>query len=437
LFAFAFAVGFSLPVIFSHAASASVDPGPTNEDFAILVLINQSRSDPAGDGVSDPVVPPLAWSDALATGTRLYWEKCAASSSSCSLDAWKSQMDKSYFPGWSVLGTNVGPYFGWPEAAHLSLMGSPPHRANILYNAYREIGVSTIINAGVREDFSIVQTVPLPPIPAGTVLPRIGGGETRELLVNYYDASGARPQGVWASVGSSCISLPLMRGKPGHGTYGTSLTVSGDGCIPLVFEAITADGSRERWPSDEAVLIGVGGSGTGCDERTADESAPVCGGSLPTPTPSPAPTPTPSGPDSGLSKILVSLRPDKALKARSVGGRIHVEATFDAPGNFDPSGTAVQLAMQYSDGSAWSDTLPVLCGSSPCLKLNSKGNKYQARYGSPGPTLTFSRRDSGRWRMVYWSGNTAVDPLVSGSIALTLQVDGLELSGTVQRKPKR
>jgi hypothetical protein len=431
LFAFVFAIAVSLPGV-SHAASA--DPGPTNEDFAMMVLANQSRSDPAGDRVSSPPVPPLAWTDDLATATRLWLGKCATGS--CTGDLWKSLVDKYYAPGSAFVQSNVGGYGSSPEMAHLGLMGSPPHRDAILNGAYREVGIATVDQYGVREDFSFGETVPLPPIPAGTVLPRIGDdGEPRKLLVNYYDASGARPNGVWALVGSSCVSLPLLRGKPGHGTYGITQAFSGDGCIPLVFEAITADGSRERWPSDEAVLVGVGSSGVACDERTTDVPVQDCGGSLPTPTPTPGPTPTPdptsSGPDSRLSNILVSLR---AGKARSVGGRVHIEATLDVPSSFDPSSTTVQLAMQYGAGGVWSETLPMLCGEAPCLELNGKGTKYQARYGTPGPTLTFSRKRGGRWRMVYWSGVATFDPVASGPIALTLNVDGLQLAGTVKGK---
>lgn len=43
---------------------------------------------------------------------------------------------------WRLVGENLARNFDTPEAAVTALMGSPPHRANILKCAYQEIGVA-------------------------------------------------------------------------------------------------------------------------------------------------------------------------------------------------------------------------------------------------------------------------------------------------------
>src|SRR5215470_3464393 len=82
-------VAISLP---AFSQNVLADPGVTNEDVAMMVLANQSRSDPGGDGVARAAVPPLAWNEDLATATRIFWEKCDVGS--CTVTQWKSLVDQ-------------------------------------------------------------------------------------------------------------------------------------------------------------------------------------------------------------------------------------------------------------------------------------------------------------------------------------------------------
>src|SRR5581483_11706534 len=56
---------FLLAAVAASPAWASAGP-PTNDEYALLVLTNESRAEPSADGGTEPVVPPLIWNDALA-----------------------------------------------------------------------------------------------------------------------------------------------------------------------------------------------------------------------------------------------------------------------------------------------------------------------------------------------------------------------------------
>ena len=96
--------------------------------------------------------------------------------------------------------------------------------------------------------------------------------------MTYYHANGGAPQAVRALVGPSCVNLSLESGKAAYGTYGASRSFTGSGCVPVVFEAIRSDGTRQRFPKDDAILVGVGSGGAYCAERTTAVPTQDCGG---------------------------------------------------------------------------------------------------------------------------------------------------------------
>ncbi|KKU53050.1 MAG: hypothetical protein A3G60_02340 [Candidatus Ryanbacteria bacterium RIFCSPLOWO2_12_FULL_47_9c] len=258
-----------------------------NNRVALLVLTNQSRSDPSA--YDFPVVPPLAWNDNLARVAQEHSEDMAAHNcyqhNSCDGTYWASRIRKYYNSTW--LGENITYLVNTPQTIHAGWMGSSGHRANILRSSFTEMGSGMALGRDgfgpttlTTVDYGSGRVGTFPTLPAGAVLPATAfTNGARAMLVNYYHQNGRAPQAVRAIVGSSCISLPKVTGKTdNYATYGGMHTFTGNGCTPVVFEAIRSDGVKVRYPATGAILV-ASGSAT-CDERTTETPTTNCGTSL-------------------------------------------------------------------------------------------------------------------------------------------------------------
>jgi uncharacterized protein YkwD len=406
-------------------------PGPpTNDEYGVLVFINEARAAP---GAGEQVVPPLAWNDELAAAARSHSDDMidhgCYQHDSCDGTPWYKRIG-TFYPNGGVIGENIGPGFTGPTVLN-QWLASPDHRANVLSAAYTEVGVGSRLypisqwaDAGVTTaDFGSRAPRATTGLPAGTVLPRTGGSESRQILVNFYDANGAAPRAVYAQIGTSCQRLALVFGKAAHGTYGLTAPVVGNGCVPLVFQAQSAAGAAFRFPQSGGILIAVGT--TSCAERTSTPPSIDCAGGVQA-SPTPTPAPTPAGGVS-LSDLSLSLRPGTNDPAR---GQIRAHARFTAAASFAPSRSPLSISIAYGAGQAWSATLPMTCGSQPCLRANPNGTSYRSAYGAKAPSLRFSGRGDRSWRLDFTDGFATLGPISSGPMTFSIDAGGVHAVGS-------
>lgn len=432
------------------ARAAAVDDAATNEEWALLVLANQARSDPAAFGYSNPIVPPLIWNDGLARAARAHSDDMATNGcyghNSCNGQVWWKRV-QSYFPDWTGLAENVIAVGDTPEQLHAGWMGSDGHRSNILGGGLVEFGAGIAEGPGpfgqiafATEDFGtryLLSLRALPAIPAAAVLPRTGLDAPRRLLANFYDYDGP-PLALRALVGSSCVDLALETGAPEHGTYTATQSFPDKGCTPLVFEAIRGNGVRYRFPTDGAILVAAGGAD--CAQRSTQAPAQDCGGPnltpspraqpTPTPTPNPEPTPGDGAKDSSLHKLHVTLRPGPKNASK---GQVTIAAMLPPIAGFAPAGVPIRVSVEFSSGD-WTRALPADCAGAPCLEVNKKGTSYRAQYGAKGPHLSFTRDQKGHWTLHYWSRGETLGDIAPGSVTTTIEIGDLVISGAGQGK---
>jgi hypothetical protein len=411
------------------------------EEMKLLVLANQARA--AAN------VPPLIWNDDLATAAQVHSEDLAAHGGNCDLhnscngELWYKRVQR-YYPAWVALGENVATSVDDAQILHDGWMSSAGHRANILNGNFSDFGAGIALGqtnfgmlAFATEDFGsrgMMSSTAYPALPGGSVDPQTGDGAARDLSVTYYSTSGA-PQAVRALVGTSCVNLALQNGKATYGTYGASRSFTGSGCVPVVFEAIKADGTRSRFPKDEAILVGVGAGGALCAERTKTVPTQDCGGPnnnpAPTPTPAPAPTPTPDG--TRLGKLHVALKPGKSNTSQGI---VQIQAKLPRLADLDPTTSAIVVALSFGRSGDWSKTLPQLCGGTPCLELNKRGNAFRAKYDA-ATTLNLTKAKDGSWSIRFVARKQTLAGLADGTVAVSMTVDGqtFTASGDGQMKP--
>jgi hypothetical protein len=421
------------------AAGARADDAATNEEWALLVLANQARSDPAAFGYDDPIVPPLVWNDDLAAAARAHSDDMASNGcyqhNSCNGQVWWKRV-QAYYPDWTGLAENIIEVGDTPEQLHEGWMASPDHRANILSGGLVEFGAGIAIGpsgfgpiAFGTEDFGIrflISLRALPAIPAAAVLPRTGQDAPRGLLANFYDYDGP-PLSVRALVGADCVPLTLVTGVPSHGTYSATRDFGGNACTPVVFEAVRGNGARYRFPASGAILVASGAAT--CAQRGTDAPTQDCGGPdvTPSPTATPDPTPTPQSDPTGtaLRKLHVVLRPGPQNASK---GQVAITAVLPSAIGFDPTGVTVGLHVGFPSGD-WSRTLPADCGGEPCLTLNKKGTGYHAQYGH-GVHLAVTRDHKGRWTLRYGSRGETLGHVAPGSATVTVQIGDAVLGGS-------
>lgn len=414
----------ALPGAVAHAAEQ-----PTNDEVALLVLTNQARAEPSAYGVSNPPTPPLVWNDDLWKAARAHSDDMAENGcfghDSCNGQSWVSRVGR-YYTGWRDLGENVIGLATDPRDMQAGWMGSAEHRANILDGSFADFGAG--ISAGMdgfgpttyaTEDFGsrgLRALNSIPTIPAGTVLPRIAGSESRQLLVNYYHYQGGAPQDVHAMLGSSCVHFALVAGKADQGTYAASRSVAGNGCVPLVFEAVRSDGTVYRYPTSGAILVGVGSAGAACDERTTSLPTADCGTAGPTPTPVPDVRPTPADTTPDLSSVKVAMHPGPKNKSK---GQVSLQATLVAPADFDPSANDIHVTISLENGGEWTQTLPASCGDAPCMSVSQKGTTYRGKYGK-SLTASFVKTRKGPWHVRLSARSQTLDTLAAGPVDITV-----------------
>jgi len=411
------------------------------EDLALLVLANQDR---AAQNIA-----PLAWNDNLAaaalehsTDLAAHGGNCPDLHNSCNGQLWYKRV-QTYYPGWVALGENVAVSVTDPVTLNDGWMASAGHRANLLDASFTDFGAAVVLGqtnfgkmAFATEDFGSIgmpSKSAYPALPAGSISPLDGGTEARDLQVTYYDGVGGAPQAVRALVGPNCVDLKLQDGKTTYGTYGVSRQFTGSGCVPVVFEAIRADGVRARFPKSDAILVGVGAGGAYCAERTTAVPTQDCGGGTsPTPTPVAQPTPTPDG--TQLNALHVVLKHGKSNASKGV---VQFQATLPQLTDFDPTTTAISVRLRFGQSGDWSQTLPQLCGSDPCLTLNKRATAYHSSYDSP-TTLSLTRsKKNGRWTVHFTARAQSLGTLDSGAVDLTMSVDGATFTGSADGQLKK
>ncbi len=409
----------ALGAIASPAAAAYA---PTADDRALLAFANLARAQHG--------LPPLVWHDGLGQAAYVNSAAVAARGGNCDphncAGEWWRRIER-YYPG-NAYGENSASNVPNPRALHDGWMLSPSHRANIL-SAANEFGAAIVLGQTAiglwgfaTEDFGSRANVTIPTLPAGGVAPRISLDPIRELVVNYYDPAGA-PKAVRALVGSSCVPLNRVAGNAKNGTYGAFRTFAGDGCIPVVFEAIDANGVRHRWPQNEAILVGVGLGGLYCADTTTAVPTQDCGGGGTPPPQNPTPTPAPGG--SELSNMRVVLRPGPPNKSN---GLVRVDAILPPLTDFTPAGDPLTVRVRYESSGDWSRTIPATCGAKPCLKGNKRGTTYRATY-QPS-TVILNQAKDGRWKLRFIARKQTLGSVEGGEVRVTVTVDGRTFEGS-------
>lgn len=426
-----------LGMVFDVRTATGAAYTPDADELALLAYCNESRAQ-AG-------LAPLVWNNDLGRAARAHSTDMAQNGcyqhSSCNGTSWTTRISR-YYPHWNALGENVALGGSNPAMLHADWMGSPGHRANIL-GPYSEMGAGIALGqtgfgvwAYATEDFGnrgAITPATIPTMPSGGIAPRIGGAEARELIVNYYHHGGSAPRSVRALVGSSCVSLSKTAGSATNGTYGANRAFSGSGCVPVVFEAIRSDGVRIRWPADKAVLVGVGAGGLYCAETTTAVPTQDCGGGGTSPTPTPAPAPTPGAEDpTEMRSLRVVAKPGKA---NTSAGVIQVQAILPKIESFDPSSGPITMRINLGRSADWSTTIPASCGSSPCIKPNSKRTSYNGKVGKT--TIGFVRAQNGKWKLRFSAKEQTLGSLDPGTVEVTLSVDGRTFEGSATGELKQ
>lgn len=399
----------------------------TNEEWALLVLVNEVRSDPSAFGYDRPVVSPLRWSDELARAARAHSADMAKNGcyqhDSCNGQTWWKRI-QSFYSGWTMLAENVIAVGDTPQQLHDGWMASSTHRANILSGALVDFGAGMAVGEGhfgpisfATQDFG-TRALPslrsLPAIPAAAVLPRADGSGPRELVANFYDYDGP-PRSVHALVGGSCVPLALRTGKPAHGTYAATRSFTGTGCVPVVFEAVQGDGTWRRFPASGAILIAVGGAS--CAPRSSETASQSCSAdAAPQPTPTPPANPQPED-ESALRDMRVMLAPGKANASK---GQVTLVATLPTLGDFDPTVTPIRLAVRFPSGD-WTRTLPVTCGEKPCFKSAARGKVFNAKLDQRS-RASLRRDQRGLWTLRYSSRGESLGRVTPGSVTFTVDL---------------
>ena len=419
-------VTLAASAIHPQVAAASA---PTCDEYALLAYANQAR---AAQNLT-----PLIWSDAIGEAAREHSDDVTAHGclqhDSCDGEAWWHRIQR-YYPGWSMLAENIAGGGSDPRLVHNGWMASPGHRGNIL-GAYSEFGAGISVAPPSEgswsystEDFGTRGPIPLssiPTLPAGGVVPRLHyESQPRDLVVNYYDPGGGAPSAVRALVGSSCVNLTRIAGSASNGTYGTTRTFS-DLCTPVVFEAIRSDGSRHRWPENEAIVVGVGTASVTCPELTAVVPTQDCGGGG---GPLPTPTPAPGGAGADLDNVRVVLKPSNASP---IEASVQVQATLPALADFDPTSGPISLELTFGGSGDWSVDLPSVCEDAPCLTPNRQTTSYRARYDT-ARALSFVLGSNGRWKVRFSARDQAVGTLEPGPLTLRVTVDGQTFTASAE-----
>lgn len=403
--------------------SSGADAAPTNEQAALLVLVNASRTNPAATGSARPPAPPLVWHDGLATGASLWLDRMSTDPNSPLHESgWAKRVGKHY-PDWRALGeVTVTAMATDATAIHAAIMSTTLHRDMVLSSSYDEVGFAIGLAATTAGGIPVVvgdlgsvgptANETRGALPVGCVLPRAGAsGTTRRLLANYYHFGGGAPRVMRARLGSSCVGMNLRTGVAANGMYGADRSLSGAGCVPLVFEAVRSDGRRFVYPTDGSILLSLGGAT--CAERTTDLPAADCGDG-----PLPPPRPTPGPPPATADQAKVVIRPSASSPDL---GNIQVSRVVDLPAGFgDGSAVAISLALP---GDRWAIALPTSCNGGPCLRANARGTTWTGSW-APGRRLTLSRK-GGRWKMKFVGKAEALPALSPGIVNLAFTADGL------------
>lgn len=417
-----------------RAGGAAATSTATADELALLALTNEARAD-AG-------LTPLVWHDGLGTAAHQHSSDMATNGcfqhDSCNGQNWATRIGR-YYP-WLALGENIAMGLNDPRSLHEGWMASSGHRANIL-GRFSEFGAGIVLGqtsfgllALATEDFGdrgAISAAAIPTLPAGGVSPRLGLDPTRELFVNYYRSTGGAPEAVRALIGGACVDLPRTAGTATNGTYGIDYTFPTSGCIPVVFEAIRADGVRIRWPEGAALLVGIGRDGLACADTTTDVPTQDCGGSNlpqdPPPTPVPTPVATPGTADDAIHDLDVGLRPGRTGAGTAT---VTLKATLPSMTGFDPAAAPLEVTIAPAASLAWSTTIPAQCEGGPCLLGNARGTAFRGRVDSV--SASFTRRADGSWKMRLTARRQTLGALRAGPIEVTVTVDGRTFTATTQ-----
>jgi hypothetical protein len=415
------AIALTIAVLLAPAGTARsvtlIPPRPTVDDtYALLTVVNEYRSVPwtiPGYGSFTPT-HPLAWSQGLGDAAAVWTQMCVDNFPNGCPPVY-DRILQQYFPPWGSyeVGANHAGY--WPklspEISEVGFMSSPPHAANMLQPNYMQFGAGPYYSAAKDDGFDVEMFSPvagddgIPPLPAGAIMPRVpntyGYDHSRHLLVNYYDPTGKAPTSIVAVYGSTTMTLALVIGKAGFGTYGfTNFDPPGSGCVPLHFEATTAAGWQARWPTTENLLVGVGNTGQNCADRVPSGVAPP--------------------PPPGFGAVSITMQHAK----HGSTGQINVRATFPSIGDFWPSSTPIDVSLTYGNGGSYTSTLPIECGVPLCLQPNREYNSFVGHYPSPPITLKMSESAAGVWSLAFIAKNAPLGTLASGQLTFTFTVSG-------------
>jgi hypothetical protein len=381
-----------------HAVALTPVVRPSIDDqYTMLAVMNQYRAEPhlvpaigSQPAYTAKPVFPMVWNEGAHELSQAYTESCV-SGAGCGYSLYDQLALEYYPPASYVFDANAS---GWwstepPDAVVMGYMSSPPHEQAILSPQHVSVGPGDAWNGEQGFDVEtfdwIAPTGGIPLVQAGGVMPRLASTNVeREMLVNYYDASGAPPKAVEAVYGSTRISLPLMTGRAGFGTYGiTNWNPPTSGCVPLHFEATPASGPTYRWPTNSDLLIGAGASGANCAD-----SAPA------SPLPPPALAP---------NHVKVSLGPSK----------MSISATLPwfNPSDQNPIVTLTNNGSSISRG-----------GFDACA--------YPCRHVS-GYGFNVTRTNNGTWKFAYKGVTQGHGPYASGPVTLTIADGGITQTVTL------
>jgi hypothetical protein len=263
------AAGVGAAAVGSAHAANPWERAPTNDDYALLALANESRV------AASPTLRPMRWNDQLAMAARWYsWDRkthgCGqpVQHTSCDGETFGHRISR-FFPSWSSISENI---FGGsaPEAVHEGWMNSAGHRGNILAPSNVDFGGSLWLDGlapfqvgPATEDFNLFTVPPgfdpppVPMIPAAAVLEPGPNNPKWHVLLNYLDKNLA-PSSLEVVVDGQAQPLTKSQGTLTNGSWRADIQTPATGtfCKRVFFRVTRSDGTQARWPAASDIGLG-------------------------------------------------------------------------------------------------------------------------------------------------------------------------------------
>ena len=255
------------------AYGEKVDSYPSLDERQIHLFTDMLRVDPMafwdGEGEYSPVRPLIYNFDlnraAFAHAFDMNVNDCFQHES-CDGTPMQDRVDK-YYSGYVSLGENIA--MGYESSYRAVFSGwlySDGHRANMLSNAFNELGTGYDEDGSAEgrwyvQDFGRREGLDEPYLTSGSHWPDgAPEGDVVTFATTFYHPDGFDPQRVWLALDEECHEMDLDVGQASFGAYAWALDVTAEVCLPYSFVATLENGEDVSLPTEGALVLATGGA---------------------------------------------------------------------------------------------------------------------------------------------------------------------------------